>query len=142
MKDDKIALVYSRKEHYYKFPGGGIRDNEEKEQALIREVREEVGLQVIPDSITPFGSVLRRQKSNYAPDTIFEQENFYYFCETEDQVMEQQLDDYEQEAEFVLRFVSLDEAIETNRKYQSDDEFDVIMIDRERKVLQMVKDIL
>ena len=133
MKKDKIALVYSRKEHYYKFPGGGIKDNEEKEQALIREVREEVGLQVIPGSITPFGSVLRRQKSNYAPDTIFEQENFYYFCETEDRVTQQQLDDYEQEAEFVLRFVSLDEAIETNRKYQSDDAFDVIMIEREQK---------
>ena len=142
MKKDKIALVYSRKEHYYKFPGGGIKDNEEQEQALIREVKEEVGLQVIPDSITPFGSVLRRQKSNCAPDTVFEQENFYYFCETEDRVTPQQLDDYEQEAEFVLRFVSLDEAIETNRKYQSDDEFDVIMIERERKVLQMVKDFL
>lgn len=50
-----------------------------KKQALIREVREETGLIVIPDSIDEFGSVVRRQKSNKSPNTIFEQENFYFF---------------------------------------------------------------
>lgn len=34
---------------------------------LIREVREEVGLIVIPESIFEFGSVMRRQKSNLSP---------------------------------------------------------------------------
>ena len=42
----------------------------------IREVREAVGLIVIPESIFEFGSVMRRQKSNVSPHTIFEQENF------------------------------------------------------------------
>ena len=65
--DHKIALVYSRNEKYYKFPGGGIHDNEDKKEALIREVREEVGLIVIPESIFEFGSVMRRQKSNLSP---------------------------------------------------------------------------
>ena len=74
----KIALVYSENEKYYKFPGGGIRQNEDKKDALIREVREETGLIVIPESVSEFGSVLRRQKSNITPHTIFEQENFYY----------------------------------------------------------------
>jgi ADP-ribose pyrophosphatase YjhB (NUDIX family) len=76
LSGDKIALVYSKKEKYYKFPGGGIKENEDMHTALIREVREEVGLTVIPESIIEFGSVMRRQKSNYSPDTIFEQENF------------------------------------------------------------------
>lgn len=81
LKDDnKIALVYSEKEKYYKFPGGGIHKDEDKKEALIREVREEVGLTVIPESICEFGSVMRRQKSNVSPNTIFEQENFYYMC--------------------------------------------------------------
>ena len=72
INNSKIALVYSKKEKYYKFPGGGIKENEDMSSALIREVREEVGLIVIPDSIREFGSVMRRQKSNYSPDTIFE----------------------------------------------------------------------
>ena len=55
LQEDKIALVYSKKEKYYKFPGGGIHDDEDKIEALIREVREEVGMLVIPESIQEFG---------------------------------------------------------------------------------------
>ena len=91
--DSKIALVYSKKEKYYKFPGGGIHNNEDKRETLCREVREEVELVVIPKSIKEFGSVLRRQASNYTPGTIFEQENFYYFCDVEKKVLNQILDD-------------------------------------------------
>ncbi len=79
-KDGKLALVYSKKEKYYKFPGGGIHNDEDKKEALIREVREEVGLVVIPESIREYGSVLRRQKSSVKEGEIFEQENYYYAC--------------------------------------------------------------
>ena len=138
--DNKIALVYSKKEKYYKFPGGGIHKNEDKKEALIREVREEVGLIVIPESICEFGSVMRRQKSNISPHTIFEQENFYFTCKTKNQIVEQNLDNYEAEAGFILRFVDLDEAISVNSAYESEDYFNEIMIKRETKVLQMIKD--
>ena len=136
----RIALVYSQKEKYYKFPGGGILSGEDKKEALIREVREETGLVVIPKSVREFGSVLRRQKSNKTPNTIFEQENFYYACKVENQIVEQNLDSYEAEAGFILSFVDLDEAINTNLAYKSEDCFNVIMIQRETKVLQMIKD--
>lgn len=139
IKDRKLALVYSKKEKYYKFPGGGITENEDMRSALIREVREEVGLIVMPDSIREFGSVMRRQKSNYAPDTIFEQENFYFFCNTENRLLEQDLDDYEKEAEFSLQFVDIEDAIKVNREYSSDDFFNEIMIKREMKVLELLK---
>ena len=138
--ENHIALVYSQKEKYYKFPGGGIHEDEDKKTALIREVREEVGLNVIPETIREFGSVMRRQKSNIKEHTIFQQENFYYTCKTEDVVVEQELDDYEAEAEFVLRFVTLDEAIQANAEYKSDDPFNEIMIKREKRVLEMIKE--
>ena len=138
--DNKIALVYSKVEKYYKFPGGGIHKDEDPGQALIREVREEVGLVVIPESICEFGRVMRRQKSNISPNTIFEQENFYFTCKTENQIVEQNLDEYEAEAGFVLEFVDLDEAICVNSAYKSDDFFNEIMIKRETRVLQMIKD--
>ena len=135
----RIALVYSQKEKYYKFPGGGIHKDEDKKEALIREVREETGLIVIPESIDEFGSVLRRQKSDTTPNTVFEQENFYYLCEVENGITEQNLDDYEAEAGFVLRFVYLDEAIDTNSKYETQNYFNEIMIKRETKVLQLIR---
>ncbi len=142
IKDGRMALVYSEKEKYYKFPGGGIKENEDMEAALIREVREETGLIVIPESIRAFGRVMRRQKSNYSSHAVFEQENFYFFCDTENQVREQELDDYEREAVFSLRFVNIDEAIQVNGDYHSEDFFDKIMIKRDMKVLQLVKEYL
>ena len=142
IEHNKIALVYSEKEKYYKFPGGGIHKDEDKQEALIREVKEEVGLIVIPESIREFGRVMRRQKSNISPHTIFEQENFYFICEVENLIVGQELDDYEIEAGFVLRVVNLDEAISVNSKYKSEDYFNEIMITRETKVLNMIKDTL
>ena len=136
----RIALVYSQIEKYYKFPGGGIREGEDKKEALIREVREETGLIVIPESIEEFGSVLRRQKSIVAPHTIFEQENFYYTCRVESRIAEQNLDDYEEKAGFVLRFVYLDEAIRVNARYSTKDYFDEIMIRRDTRLLQLIKE--
>ncbi len=139
LNGDTIALVYSQKEKYYKFPGGGIHWDEDKIEALIREVREEVGLIVKPQTIVEFGSVMRRQNSNIAENTIFEQENFYYFCECEDCIVEQNLDEYERDAEFVLRYVNIDEAIRVNAEYRSEDYFNEIMIKRELRVLEMIK---
>ena len=83
---------------------------------------------------------MRRQKSNVSPNTIFEQENFYYMCKTKNRIVDQDLDDYEAEAGFTLRFVSLNEAIRVNSAYKSEDYFNEIMIMRETKVLQMIKD--
>lgn len=139
-KDNKIALVYSKKEKYYKFPGGGIHRDEDKKSALCREVQEEVGLVVIPETIQEFGSVLRRQKSDQSQHTIFEQENFYYTCQVKDEAVEQNLDEYEKEAEFVLQYVELDKAIEVNGRYTSDVFFNEIMIKREKRVLEIIKE--
>ena len=139
IKDDKLALVYSRKEKYYKFPGGGIHDNEDKMEALIREVREETGLVVIPESISEYGSVLRRQKDDRTEDKIFEQENYYYFCDVEDKTVYQELDDYEDDAGFELRMVDIDEAIAVNAVYKSDVYFNEVMISREKRVLEMIR---
>jgi len=139
IKDGKIALVYATNEKYYKFPGGGIHDDEDKKVALIREVREEVGLKVIPESIVEFGSVLRRQKSDREEDTVFEQENFYYLCEVEETAGSQDLDDYEKDAGFTLVYSDFDEAIRVNGEYKTDCYFNEIMIKRDKKMLELIR---
>ena len=48
LRDDNIALVYSLREHYYKFPGGGIHDGEDQQAALIRTV---INLREPPKSV-------------------------------------------------------------------------------------------
>lgn len=140
LSGNKIALVYSKKEKYYKFPGGGIHEDEDQKVALCREVQEETGLVVVPETIVPFGSVLRRQRSDRDADTIFEQENFYYTCQVEEEVASQNLDEYEKEAEFVLEYTDIDHAIAVNAAYRSDVFFNEVMISREKRVLEIVKE--
>ena len=81
--DNKVAMVYSVKHDYYKFPGGGIENDEDHIETLKREVLEETGLTVLDDSIRELGSVVRIQKSRFTENEIFEQENFYYLCDVE-----------------------------------------------------------
>ena len=49
------------------------------------------------------------------------------------QIVEQNFDSYEVEAGFILSFVDLDEAINTNLAYKSEDCFNVIMIQKKSR---------
>ena len=137
-KDGKLALVYSKKMKYYKFPGGGMEEEEERKAALVREVKEETGLIVIPETIKEYGCVPRMQRSDKQEHTIFEQKNYYYTCRTKETVQEQNLDEYEKEAEFVLRFVSAEEAAAANKACRGLNDFDIVMIERDTKVLELL----
>lgn len=113
IKDGKIAMVHSLKYNYYKFPGGGIEQEEEKEEVLVREVLEETGLAVIPQTIRKYGMVHRIQKGDY--EDIFIQDNYYFLCEVDEVVEIQKLDKYEEEERFTLELVTPEKVIETNK---------------------------
>jgi len=142
LKDGKIALVHSLKYDYYKFPGGGCKKDENHIETLVREVKEETGLVVNPNAIEEFGMVHRIQKGDFG-DT-FVQDNFYYMCQVEDDIQNQQLDDYEDEENFTLEFITIDEAIAVNKNHhhglKEEDMFYKVMIERESRVLALVKD--
>ncbi len=137
IKNNLLAMVYSEKYKYYKFPGGGIEEGEVPETALIREVMEEGGLSVIQSTIKEYGRADIFRKSDIFENTVFWQENLYYLCDVSDNKNGQHLDDYEAESGFTLRYVTVDEAIITNREETTTD--DIYMIQRENKVLEILK---
>lgn len=140
LRDGKIAMVHSLKYDYYKFPGGGMEPGESQEAALIREVKEETGFAVAAESIRPFGTVRRVQKG--LTEDIFVQENYYYFCDVSAETGAQSLDSYEAEEGFVPEWVSLSEAIRTNRSNLHDgkqnDLYFRAMLERDNRVLLLL----
>lgn len=141
LRGGKVAMMHSLKYGYYKLPGGGVEQGETLQQTLIREVAEESGLQVIPESIREFGYVERIEKG--WDENIFVQENYYFFCHAEDALLPQQLDDYEAEEQFTLAFISPQEAIAANEQAISHLPETmpryVTMLERENKILAMVQ---
>ncbi|MCR5647245.1 MAG: NUDIX domain-containing protein [Acholeplasmatales bacterium] len=137
IKDNKIYMVHSLVYDYYKFPGGGIEKQESNIDALIRETAEEAGFIVIKDSIKEYGYVHRIQKAKDPGYSMFIQDNFYYLCDVENKIINQNLDDYEYFEKFTMELVDPRIAINANRNSDHGPK-NKDMIERETKVLEIL----
>ena len=137
IKDNKVYMVHSLMYDYYKFPGGGIDDGETEIEAVIRETKEEAGLNIITDTIKPYGYVHRILKSDHDDYDIFIQDNYYFICEVEDKIDNQQLDDYEAYEHYTLELVDYKTAIDINLN-SNHGPTAMTMLIREAKVLEML----
>lgn len=109
-----IAMCYVEKEKMYVIPGGGIEEGETREQAVIREMHEETGLRIIPDSIKEYGYVHFARKGKYEP--VYIQDDFYFLCQAEDRMDKPQLMEDEIESGYRFEFVNLFKLIEENKE--------------------------
>ena len=137
IKDNKIYMVHSLLYDYYKFPGGGIENNESNIDALIRETAEEAGLTIIKDSIKEYGYVHRIQKSDHDDYSVFIQDNYYYLCDVENNRINQKLEDYERYEKFTLELVNPMVAIDANRN-KNHGHKDTVELEREAKMLEIL----
>ena len=133
----KVAMIHSRRDDYYKFPGGGIEEGESPIAAMIRETREEAGLVVKPETVREYGCVHRIQRSPSDPEEIFIQDNFYYLCEAEEEILPPQMEDYEEDAGFAPVFVDACHAIRVNRESAAKSRYRTMLM-REARVLEML----
>lgn len=139
IRNGRILMVQTGKGDY-KFPGGGLKDGENHEDTLIREVREETGYS-ISRIIEKVGMVIERSMDGFEKGSIFEMISHYYLCEVSENYGPQELDDYEKEWGFRPQWVTIDHAIcenETALKRKSCFRW----VQRETSVLHQLKGVL
>lgn len=98
-----------------KLPGGGQEDGEDDMTTLLREVNEETGYFVKPESVIPFGVIEEKRKS-ISEEMIWHQTSRLYFCEVGTQRTETNYSENEKKCGMRFGTYTLDEAIEQNRR--------------------------
>ncbi len=103
---------------------------------MILEGAEESGLTVLPETIREYGRVHRVSKGRDVD--MFVQDNDYFLCGVAAEPASQRLDAYEQDATFVLEYVTAAHAIRVNREADHHGFPYGTMTERDARVLEML----
>ena len=131
VKDNKVLLSWEERKDVYMSPGGGVEDNESREECVIRELQEETGFKVKP--IKPFVKV-----NEYCYETLWI--NNYFICQIEGEC-ERHLTESELYNKVKPVWVEIDEAIEIFGEYDSKTVDHASLYLREYTVLNKLKDL-
>lgn len=103
--DDRVALLHVRKRGYHKLPGGGLEQGEGILDALMREVREEVGC--IAQHLDDIGAIIE-----YRDDLSVLQISYCYRAHVIEKGLEPSRTRKEQGLGFETVWTTLDDAID------------------------------
>lgn len=114
-RGNALLMIYSTVNGDYKFPGGGVEARETLEVALMREVREESGMQISTIE-SAFGKVIEYDRPVETDFDLFKMTSHYFICQVNNGHTPLTLDDYEAELGFTPIWIDIDTALATNRK--------------------------
>ena len=141
--DHKVLMVYSKLYNDYTFPGGGLKDNEDKEKALKRELREELGakkIQIIKD----LGYIEEIKYGLFDRASTYLQTSIYYVVKIES-IGKQKLKYREKVHGIKPTWENVDEVIKHNKKVMDDLNHTAYglktVLLREQVVLEKIKEI-
>lgn len=135
-ENGKLLMVETNRGDY-KFPGGGVEAGETKEEALLREIREETGyVDIMPGDC--IAVTYEENEDTEEAGAWFQMKSVYYECNINSHKRAPGIqDDYEEKLGFHGVFVTAQEALAKNRALAEQYTFEEIpWLEREIKVLE------
>lgn len=146
----KMLLVNSKNEvllgfchNTYQFPGGHQEDGETLIDCVIREVKEETGIELTLDEAEPF-FVIRHYSKNYHDSGENRCSEIYYFEIKTDEEYDLSKADYtenEKDGQFELRYIDLDKVEEVLNESISWNEKNAVIVPEMIAVFNNYKDL-
>ena len=114
LKDGKLAMQQSRNGEY-KILGGVVEDGESHLETLVREVEEEAGMLVKPDSLRMIGVIEEKRLDVFHKDRIYHCLTYFYGCDVEEHMVPLKLTPCEIQKGYKLAWATPKEIVEMNR---------------------------
>lgn len=139
IRGDMILMLYTERYHDYSLPGGGLDDDEDIVQGMIRELKEETGAENIKH-INEFG-IYEEYRPWYRPDFDIQHMISYCFtCAVDEDLGETALEHYEVNNGMKPVWINIHEAIKHNEETISSSDKKGMSIDRETFLLYLIRD--
>ncbi len=119
---DGKLLVVETGNGEIKLPGGGMEEGETEMETLYREVLEETGRRIIPDTVRLFYTIEERRPS-FKEYAIWHQISKIFYCDVDDSITEPRYTPGEIRKNMHVALMSVEDAIEKSRKIISGTDF-------------------
>ncbi|MCD4827417.1 MAG: NUDIX domain-containing protein [Acholeplasmataceae bacterium] len=141
--DHQVLMVYSKLYDDYTFPGGGLKEDEDKIKALKRELREELGARKIT-ILQNLGSIEEVKYGLFDKSSIYLQTSIYYVVKIES-TGKQKLEYREKMHGIKPTWKHIDFVIEHNKRVMYDENHQAYglktVLVREQIVLEKIKEL-
>lgn len=137
LKGDSILLLYTERYHDYSLPGGGIDEDEDEVEGLIRELQEETGAQGIRN-VRPFARYDEYRPWYKSDADIIHMISHCYVCEIDDELGETDFEAHEVNNGMKPVWMNIHEAISHNEEIILNSDKKGLSIDRETFLLKVI----
>lgn len=144
IEDNKIYLAHSKKDDYYKLPGGGVDKTETKKEAASRECLEESGVRTNPNDLKFYGIFIDKWKSvrKLEDDSVWVNKSYYYIGKRIGNVEDIKPTESEIFQEYESALVDINVAIDANERFINSNEYSPKYrgLERENMVFKLIRD--